>query len=216
MMVTKASPTNCVSKIAVSHDEKQFNLRNIQRQADRDSRNILVFSSQSQRCSVGGSTERGLVRITTVTRLETGYPLVVRRWRPVFTAAPVSAMPVEYMTPTIEDRAVQGPAGTGRQGPAPRAVDFRLADCRRCEVGGSPSCTWTRTSGPHRQHRHHHRPRSSQAPIDGPRVPAKHREADPCSRRQELFKSPQRFRHVPVRPMPIRKRSVGTSATAER
>jgi hypothetical protein len=51
--------------------------------------------------------ERGLVRITTVTRLEAGYSarsgtdLRAELRRP-----PLSSMPVEYLTPAIEDRAV--------------------------------------------------------------------------------------------------------------
>ncbi|WP_374727314.1 PIN domain nuclease [Haloactinomyces albus] len=51
--------------------------------------------------------ERGLVRITSLTLLEVGYSarsadeLHQGLHRP-----PVSAMPVEYLTPTIEDRAV--------------------------------------------------------------------------------------------------------------
>lgn len=52
--------------------------------------------------------ERGLVRITTVTRLEVGYSA---RSGPDLRAGlrqpPVSAMPVEYLTPAIEDRAVE-------------------------------------------------------------------------------------------------------------
>jgi predicted nucleic acid-binding protein len=52
--------------------------------------------------------ERGLVRITTVTRLEIGYSarsgpeLRTARQQP-----PLSSMPVEYLTPAIEDRAVE-------------------------------------------------------------------------------------------------------------
>jgi predicted nucleic acid-binding protein len=52
--------------------------------------------------------ERGLVRITTVTRLEVGYcarsgpDLRVGLQQP-----PLSSMPVEYLTPAIEDRAVE-------------------------------------------------------------------------------------------------------------
>lgn len=52
--------------------------------------------------------ERGLVRITTVTRLEVGYS--ARSGddaQTAFTTPPVSAMPVEYLTPAIEDRALQ-------------------------------------------------------------------------------------------------------------
>jgi len=52
--------------------------------------------------------ERGLVRITTVTRLEIGYSA---RSGPELRAGlrqpPVSVMPVEYLTPAIEDRAME-------------------------------------------------------------------------------------------------------------
>lgn len=53
-----------------------------------------------------GRIERGLVRITTVTRLEAGYSA---RSGPELRAGlqqnPLSSMPVEYLTPAIEDRA---------------------------------------------------------------------------------------------------------------
>ncbi len=52
--------------------------------------------------------ERGLVRITTSTRLEIGYSARSEgdaRW--MFTTPPVSAMPVEYLPQAIEDRALQ-------------------------------------------------------------------------------------------------------------
>jgi len=55
-----------------------------------------------------GRIEHGLVRIATVTRLEVGYSarsgadLRAGLQRP-----PLSAMPVEYQTPAIEDRAVE-------------------------------------------------------------------------------------------------------------
>jgi predicted nucleic acid-binding protein len=52
--------------------------------------------------------ERGLVRITTVTRLEVGYSArSVHDLRAGLRQPPVSAMPVEYLTPAIEDRAVE-------------------------------------------------------------------------------------------------------------
>jgi predicted nucleic acid-binding protein len=55
-----------------------------------------------------GRIERGLVRITTVTRLEAGYSA---RSGPELRAGlrrpPLSSMPVEYLTPAIEDRAVE-------------------------------------------------------------------------------------------------------------
>jgi predicted nucleic acid-binding protein len=52
--------------------------------------------------------ERGLVRITTVTRLEVGYS--ARSGADVragFAHPPLSSMQVEYMTPAVEDRAVE-------------------------------------------------------------------------------------------------------------
>ena len=52
--------------------------------------------------------QRGLVRITTVTRLEIGYSSRSEvDARSMFTTPPVSVMPVEYLTPAIEDRALQ-------------------------------------------------------------------------------------------------------------
>jgi predicted nucleic acid-binding protein len=51
--------------------------------------------------------ERGLVRITTVTRLEIGYSArSAQDLRAGLRQPPVSAMPVEYLTPAIEERAV--------------------------------------------------------------------------------------------------------------
>jgi predicted nucleic acid-binding protein len=52
--------------------------------------------------------ERGLVRITTVTRLEVGYSARnARQARAAYRTPPLAAMPVEYLTPLIEDRAVE-------------------------------------------------------------------------------------------------------------
>lgn len=52
--------------------------------------------------------ERGLVHITNVTRLEIGYSArsgaAARR---DFDQAPLAAMPVEYLTPAIEDRSLE-------------------------------------------------------------------------------------------------------------
>jgi predicted nucleic acid-binding protein len=52
--------------------------------------------------------ERGMIRITTVTRLEVGYSA---RSGPDLRAGlrqpPLAVMPVEYLTPAIEDRAVE-------------------------------------------------------------------------------------------------------------
>lgn len=51
--------------------------------------------------------ERGLVRISTVTRLEVGFSArSAADHRTLFSEPPVASMPVEYLTPTIEDRAL--------------------------------------------------------------------------------------------------------------
>lgn len=51
--------------------------------------------------------QRGLVRITTVTRLEVGFSArSAEDLRTSLGRAPLSAMPLEYLTPAIEDRAV--------------------------------------------------------------------------------------------------------------
>ena len=55
-----------------------------------------------------GRIERGLVRIATVTRLEVGYSARSGQdLRAGFRQPPLSSMPVEYLTPAIEDRAVE-------------------------------------------------------------------------------------------------------------
>ena len=55
-----------------------------------------------------GRVERGLVRIATVTRLEVGYSARSGpELRTGLRQPPLSSMPVEYLTPAIEDRAVE-------------------------------------------------------------------------------------------------------------
>lgn len=52
--------------------------------------------------------ERGLVRISTVTRLEVGFSARSGAdFRAALRRPPLSAMPVEHLTPAIEDRAVE-------------------------------------------------------------------------------------------------------------
>ncbi len=61
--------------------------------------------------------ERGLVRISTVTLLEAGFSVrSAADLRQIRSTTPLSAMPVEYLTPDIEDRALtvqQALADTG-------------------------------------------------------------------------------------------------------
>jgi predicted nucleic acid-binding protein len=52
--------------------------------------------------------DRGLVRISTVTRLEIGYSArSAADHRALLTGLPISSMPAEYLTPRIEDRALE-------------------------------------------------------------------------------------------------------------
>ena len=74
--------------------------------------------------------ERGLVRISTVTRLELGYSArSAADHRSIFDAPPVVSMPVEYLTPSIEERAVQIQAvlATRGQHRAPSVPDLLIA-----------------------------------------------------------------------------------------
>jgi predicted nucleic acid-binding protein len=55
-----------------------------------------------------GRIERGLLRISTVTRLEVGYSARSgRELRAGLRLPPLASMPVEHLTPAIEDRAVE-------------------------------------------------------------------------------------------------------------
>ena len=74
--------------------------------------------------------ERGLVRISTVTRLEVGYSA---RSAPDHDEAlfrsPLAAMPVEHLTPRAEDRAVEVQARLASRGQhrAPSIPDLLIA-----------------------------------------------------------------------------------------
>lgn len=74
--------------------------------------------------------ERGLVRISTVTRLEIGFS--ARSGAAIRAAArrpPLSAMPLEYLTPAIEQRAVDVQSMLADQGQhrAPSVPDLLIA-----------------------------------------------------------------------------------------
>ncbi|HVM02137.1 MAG TPA: PIN domain-containing protein [Acidimicrobiales bacterium] len=52
--------------------------------------------------------DRGLVRMTTITRLELGYSArTATAWRAELERPPLAAMPIQYLTPSMEDRAVE-------------------------------------------------------------------------------------------------------------
>lgn len=71
-------------------------------------KSALVRLSQSADGAEWASRiQRSLVRITTVTRLEVGFSArSAEDLRASADRAPLAAMPLEYMTPAIEDRAV--------------------------------------------------------------------------------------------------------------
>jgi hypothetical protein len=74
--------------------------------------------------------DRGLVRISTVTRLEVGYSArTAPDHRTLLTEPPISSMPVEYLTPKIEDRAVELQLALAERGHhrAPSIPDLLIA-----------------------------------------------------------------------------------------
>ncbi len=74
--------------------------------------------------------ERGLVRISTVTRLEVGYSARSGKdHRAALRSSPIASMPVEYLTPKIEDRAVeiQSALASVGQHRAPSIPDLLIA-----------------------------------------------------------------------------------------
>jgi hypothetical protein len=61
--------------------------------------------------------EHGLVRISTVTRLEVGFSArTADDLRSGFARPPLATMPIEYLTPVIEDRAVEVQAALADRG----------------------------------------------------------------------------------------------------
>lgn len=74
--------------------------------------------------------ERGLVRISTVTRLELGYSARTGgELREGMRRPPIASMPVEYLTPAIEERAVEVQAllADREQHRAPAIPDLLIA-----------------------------------------------------------------------------------------
>ncbi len=74
--------------------------------------------------------ERGLVRISTVTRLEVGFSArSAPDHRLLLTGAPLASMLVEYLTPRIEDRAVEVQSVLASRGQhrAPSIPDLLIA-----------------------------------------------------------------------------------------
>ena len=81
--------------------------------------------------------ERGLVRISTVTRLELGYSArSADELRADAASPPLASMPVEHLTPTVEDRAVEVQLLLADRGQhrAPAIPDLLIAAA--AELGG--------------------------------------------------------------------------------
>ena len=81
--------------------------------------------------------QRGMVRISTVTRLEVTYSARrAKDARGVWRSAPLAAMPVEYLTPAVEDRAhdVQLQLAEKGQHRSPSIPDLMVA--ASAELGG--------------------------------------------------------------------------------
>ncbi len=69
---------------------------------------LVRLASAAAAAEWASRIDRGLVRISTVTRLEVGYSArTASDHRALLAEPPMSSMPVEYLTPTIEDRAVE-------------------------------------------------------------------------------------------------------------
>lgn len=74
--------------------------------------------------------ERGLVRICTVTRLELGFSArSAVDHRTLFGGPPIASMPVEHLTPRIEDRALEVQSMLAERGQhrAPSIPDLLIA-----------------------------------------------------------------------------------------
>ncbi|MBX7270105.1 PIN domain nuclease [Micromonospora sp. Llam7] len=68
----------------------------------------LQLGQTANRDEWSARISRGLVRLSTITRLELGYSARSgEAGRRQFAAPPLSLMPVEHLTPAIEDRALE-------------------------------------------------------------------------------------------------------------
>lgn len=69
---------------------------------------LVRLSASAEAEQWASRVERGLVRITAVTRLEVGYSATsAADLHSIAATPPVGMMPVEYLTPAIEDRAIE-------------------------------------------------------------------------------------------------------------
>jgi predicted nucleic acid-binding protein len=91
---------------------------------------LVRLSAAADVAGWAGRIERGLVRISTVTRLEVGYSArTAADHRSLLTEPPVASMPVEYLTPRIEERALELQFALAQRGHhrAPSIPDLLIA-----------------------------------------------------------------------------------------
>ncbi len=73
-----------------------------------DSSALVRLGDAAEGQAWAGRIERGVVRVSTVTRLEIGFSARTGdELRAGLRRPPLASMPVEYLTPAIEDRAVE-------------------------------------------------------------------------------------------------------------
>lgn len=91
---------------------------------------LVRLAASTEASEWAGRIERGLVRITTITRLEVGFSARSGSdLREAFDRPPVASMPVEHLTPAMEERAVEVQALLADQGRhrAPSVPDLLVA-----------------------------------------------------------------------------------------
>jgi predicted nucleic acid-binding protein len=91
---------------------------------------LVRLDSAADAAEWASRIDRGLVRISTVTRLEVGYSArTATDHRTLLIEPPISSMPVEYLTPKIEDRAVELQLALAERGHhrAPSIPDLLIA-----------------------------------------------------------------------------------------
>ena len=91
---------------------------------------LVRLSQAADAIEWASRVERGLVRISTVTRLEVGYSArTAADHRVLLGEPPISSMPIEYLTPRIEDRALELQFALAERGQhrAPSVPDLLIA-----------------------------------------------------------------------------------------
>lgn len=78
---------------------------------------LVRLGTSPQAMEWASRIERGLVRITSITRLEVGFSArTVADLRDAELRPPLASMPVEYLTPAMEDRALEVQASLAERG----------------------------------------------------------------------------------------------------